>query len=171
MRPSESNPVRRRSAGHRAVAVLVAFVAMLAATVTGPTAATASAADADILCTNLIINRVSWGGTYYCNYGEYEGYDYATLSDGTFQVFVVGKDYAVWTKWRNPQGALSSWVSLGGAVATNGYSWYLQTYARDMGGYLNWVVRVVGTTGTAFCRYRDGRTGGWSPSWQYTNCL
>jgi hypothetical protein len=52
-----------------------------------------------------------YGGNYYCGYGS-QSYRF---SDGTLQVFVIGTDFSVWTRWQK-NGQLSNWVSLGGKI-------------------------------------------------------
>jgi hypothetical protein len=53
----------------------------------------------------------TYGGRYYCAYGT-KSY---RLPDGTLQVFVIGTDFSVWTRWQK-NGRLSNWVSLGGKI-------------------------------------------------------
>ena len=63
----------------------------------------------------LIVDGVHWGGRFLCNYAR----PYHRFSNGLLQFFVVGKDYGIWTRWRNPNGTLSpasGWYNLGGQV-------------------------------------------------------
>jgi hypothetical protein len=53
-----------------------------------------------------------FGGDYIC---EYDWEDWS-LPDDTYQVFVIGTDYAVWTRWQHPNGEMSKWTSLGGEI-------------------------------------------------------
>lgn len=53
-----------------------------------------------------------WGGQYYCGSQSWWG-----ISGQLFQVFVIGKDNAVWTRWSDTSG-VSGWVSLGGICKT-----------------------------------------------------
>jgi hypothetical protein len=55
-----------------------------------------------------------YGGDYYCGYGSRS----SRLYDGTLQVFVIGTDFSVWTRWRK-NGQLSNWVSLGGKITAS----------------------------------------------------
>ncbi|MEV4643112.1 hypothetical protein AB0J80_37820 [Actinoplanes sp. NPDC049548] len=161
----------RRRVGARLTTAFVALVAAVSATLVVPTTAHA-ATDTTSPCSPLHIGGVDWGGILYCNYGEYGGYDYATLSDGTLEVFVVGGDHSVWTKWRSPSGSYSGWVKLGGVVHSNGEWWYLQTIALPShGGGTDWEVRVIGTDNRAWCRIRSSLTGTWSPDWSPSLCL
>jgi hypothetical protein len=66
---------------------------------------------ADKTCTHP-----TFGGTYYCKFGE----EFLLFNDGTLEIFVIGTDYAVWTRWRNPSGGLSGWVSLSGQIDHSG---------------------------------------------------
>lgn len=96
-----------------------------------------------------------WGGTYYCGYGR-RSYNF---TDGTYQVFVIGTDYAVWTKWRK-NGNYSKWVSLGGRIRAS--------HDFDDFGILSCfgqpIVGVIGTNGLPYGNGRnsDGSWSGWS---------
>ncbi len=57
-----------------------------------------------------------WGGTYICSYGWHG----MPLKDGTREVWVVGTDYNIWTRWQSPSGALSRWVNMGGSIRHGG---------------------------------------------------
>jgi hypothetical protein len=55
-----------------------------------------------------------YGGTYLCG-GAYErGKEVFYFSNGTEEIFVIGTDHALWTRWSLPGGELSNWTSLGG---------------------------------------------------------
>jgi len=98
-----------------------------------------------------------YGGTFYCGYGEWV----VTLSSGVEQVFVVGTDYAVWTKWHRTNGTYSSWTSLSGevnhSVSTNNF---VVCYPSNL--YVN----VKGTSGQYYYKSRSESSGSWSTSWQ-----
>jgi hypothetical protein len=53
-----------------------------------------------------------WNGTFICAYG----YEWWTFSSGVTQLFVIGTDYSVWTRWNRADGSMSSWVDLGGTI-------------------------------------------------------
>jgi hypothetical protein len=88
------------------------------------------------------------GHAYMCEFGITT----KKLPDGTKQVFVVGTERAVWTRWTDSDGDWSEWESMGGrAVSTvvitdegqpwqfaihtimpDGYGWYR---LRNVNGY------------------------------------
>lgn len=53
-----------------------------------------------------------YGGDYYC---QYPVLTYDLVPGETQQVWVIGTDYSVWTRW-NTNGRLSNWVSMGGRI-------------------------------------------------------
>jgi hypothetical protein len=81
-------------------------------TITKTPLAQAAATAADEPVCVLTVDGVNWGGLILCNYPT-PGH---MFSNGTFQVFAVGTDYAVWTRWESAYYTLSGWVSLGGQV-------------------------------------------------------
>ncbi|MET9400730.1 hypothetical protein [Kitasatospora sp. NPDC002965] len=131
----------------RAVASAAVVVGTLAGGVAG-TAGTAQAADSAVVtypqpgCKKAAITHETlnvYGGRFLCGGGFGETLWLAAFADGTVQLFVVGTDYAVWTRWENPNGSLSQWVSLGGPVAgpvsigaMNGY--FVQLTAKGTDG-------------------------------------
>jgi len=103
-------------------------------------------------CTNP-----TFGGTYYCGYGSH----LFALNNGVLQFFVIGTDYAVWTRWLRTDGTLSSWTSMGGTVnSTVSTSNFRVCYP------LNLYVNVVGTTGQYYYKGRSETSGTWSSAWQ-----
>ncbi|MEV0533522.1 hypothetical protein [Kitasatospora sp. NPDC050463] len=75
-------------------------------------AAPASAGDIDVTphCSNK-----QFGGTFLCGGAYGEGGTYVTLRDGTSEIFVIGTDHAVWTRWTiGSSGKQSAWTSMGG---------------------------------------------------------
>ncbi|MFD7015711.1 hypothetical protein [Streptomyces sp. NPDC059928] len=92
------------------------------------------------------------GGWYSCSYGD-EWYVY---SNAVKQVWVVGADRQVWTRWSRPDGSFVSWQPFGGQ-ATSGVDVLLDE-SQGMGA----VVRVRGTDGRAYYRERDPNTGAWT---------
>lgn len=89
----------------------VAAAAVLAGI--GLSAAPASAGD--IGDTPAHCSNKQFGGTFLCG-GDYgEGGTYFGFRDGTSEIFVIGTDHAVWTRWTTgSSGKLSSWTSMGG---------------------------------------------------------
>jgi hypothetical protein len=62
------------------------------------------------------------------------------MPNGYWEVFVVGTNNQVWTRW-NSSGGLSPWVSLGGQCllyvaisGSNGWSWTIECTATTGGG-------------------------------------
>lgn len=60
-----------------------------------------------------------WGGLRLCAYrwGAHH------FSGGTIQIYVVGTDYRVFTKWRNPNGSFSAWQVLRDGRVLPGDHW------------------------------------------------
>ncbi|WP_130511958.1 hypothetical protein [Krasilnikovia cinnamomea] len=96
-----------------------------------------------------------FGGTFLCggNYGE--GKAFYKFSNGTEEIFVIGTDHAVWTRWTVVGGELSRWTTLGGRseigpIVTN--------RGRDAVS-----VTIRDSQGTAWARDRStaGRWGDW----------
>jgi hypothetical protein len=98
----------------------------------------------------------AFGGTYYCAYGVRDFY----FRDGTYQIFVIGTNFSVYTRWRS-QGFYSLWVNMGGQVR--------RTYAaRDFGRITcgsQPIVQVVGTDNRWWsnARRNNGSWTGWNP--------
>jgi len=112
----------------------------------------AAVAAAPAKCTDA-----EYGGTFYCGYGE----RFAILSSGVEQLFVVGTDYAVWTRWHRTDGSYSSWTSLGGEVNhTVSTSNFVICYPANLH------VNVKGTNGSYYYKTRFESSGSWSTSWQ-----
>jgi hypothetical protein len=58
-----------------------------------------------------ICHDASFGGNYYCGYGLRDFY----FRDGTYQIFVIGTDFGIWTRWR-AQGFYELWYDMGGEI-------------------------------------------------------
>ncbi|WP_406111667.1 hypothetical protein [Kitasatospora purpeofusca] len=88
----------------------VAAVAALAGI--GLSAAPASAGDINIpaRCSDK-----QFGGSFLCGGDFRDGVTYFGFQDGNSEIFVIGTDNAVWTRWTSGGShKLSSWTSLGG---------------------------------------------------------
>ena len=146
----------------RAGAVLAALATVVAVSVSG---ATPAGAAADTTCTNLRLQDVNWGGTYFCNYGS----EYTTVSNGDLQVFVVAGAHNVFTRWQKADLSLSEWVNLGGTVKSNGTTGYLaqDRYITSDGVYN--MVKVIGTDGNKYCNIRSPHTSRWN-GWTQGHC-
>ena len=100
----------------RAAAAPRAVVALALGALAAPaSAASAATPDAAVVGAGNTVQSgswctyTSWGGTYYCGSQSWYG-----INGQLFQVFVIGTNNAVWTRWSNTSG-VSGWVSLGGA--------------------------------------------------------
>ncbi|MFB7268070.1 hypothetical protein ACFCXH_38925, partial [Streptomyces nojiriensis] len=96
--------ILRRSA--LAVTTLALSGAALAGVAAAPAQAAAPAAAAGFCHVSGL------GGDYICEYGE----AWMTYPAGNRQVFIVGTDFAVWTRWQYAGGSWSDWTSMGGTV-------------------------------------------------------
>ena len=148
----------------RVGSVLAAFTMAFAVVTSGATPASAAA---DKTCTNLQAEGVSWGGTYFCNYG----YESDWLENGVLQVWVVaGAGHNVFTRWLNQDGSMPAWYNLGGNVLEDGNTGYLaQKSVPASGGHVNEVVRVIGTNNAYYCNVRSGAAGSWN-GWTQGHC-
>ncbi|GAA2899952.1 hypothetical protein Acy02nite_48680 [Actinoplanes cyaneus] len=131
------------------VATTVAASAMALAAVvltTGPATAAPAAAAAVDTC-----HHATLGGTYICDYGVAT----ATLADGRKQVFVVGPNHAVYSRWQLGGGTWNdSWYSLDGNVWSP-----VQVHHNDTNHIL---IEVTGSDGDRYYRHRNGTTGVWN---------
>lgn len=78
-----------------------------------------------------------WGGNFFCQ-GDWQYWE--QMPNGYWEVFVVGPDDAVWTRWSTSSG-LSSWRSLGGKcllyvaiTGSNGWQWTIECTAQSGNG-------------------------------------
>lgn len=75
---------------------------------------TAASAASERVC-SVSFNNVYFGGASLCNYHV----AWYRFPDLTYQVFVVGTDYGVWTRWLDDDGTLhpsTGWYNMGGQV-------------------------------------------------------
>ena len=82
---------------------------------------------------------------------------FTRMSSGYLELFVIGLDHAVWTRWNSSSG-LSRWVSLSGYCANTGSPLGL----GNIDGYDNWTwyVNCTGGDGAAWYRTRCGGSDG-----------
>lgn len=116
-------------------------------------------AAAERVCTNLTIDGVNYGGRFYCGYGV----GYQLMPNGVEEVWVIGTDYSVWTRWRTPNGTLhpsNGWHSQGGKVRVGDH----RSITMTGGGYTP-TVWVVGIDNPAHwwwnARSSNGTWSGW----------
>ncbi len=128
-------------------------VLALVATATALTAAPVSASAAAAADTSICHDN-SYGGDWFCAYGRHS----FTFDNGTNQFFVIGPDFAVWTRWRK-NGVYSAWTSLGGKIrASYSSADFILTGCGDQP-----VVLVVGTNNRWYLNAR--RTSGSWVGW------
>ncbi|RKT11149.1 hypothetical protein BX285_5084 [Streptomyces sp. 1114.5] len=93
--------------------------AVVAAAVLAGVGLAAAPASAGVI-TPAHCGSTMFGGDFLCG-GDYgtSGQTVVNLNDGTRQVFVVGRDHAMWTRWTigNSNG-LSAWTSMGGYLTS-----------------------------------------------------
>ncbi|WP_369212774.1 hypothetical protein [Streptomyces flavofungini] len=95
------------------------------------------------------------GGVYICEYGITNH----QLLRGEKEQFVVGSDYAVWTRWTTG-GKWSSWASLGGNVRSRVEAVHAYT---NRGTDLETQISAQGTDGNQWARLRPGLGQAWTP--------
>jgi hypothetical protein len=113
---------------------------------------TAQETAADRIPPSELCHHPVMGGSYSCSYGD----EWYVFSNGVKQVWVVGADRQVWTRWSRPDGSFVGWQPFGGQ-ATSGVDVLLDE-SNGMGA----VVRVRGTDGKPYYRERDPDTGVWT---------
>lgn len=96
----------------------------------------------------------SFGGTWYCGYGLRDFY----FSDGTYQVFVIGTNFSVYTRWRS-QGFYSLWHNMGGQIRRS----YSSADFRRITCGSQPIIQVVGTDNRWYSNAR--RTNGTWTGW------
>lgn len=135
----------------KATVVAIAAIAGLAVTVTP-----AQAADT---C------NAGGGGLYICDYGVTNH----ALPNGQKEQFLVGLDYAVWTRW-TISGQWTGWVSLGkpdpfgSARATNA----VKVEDQQVGGDFRTTIYLNNSNGPVVSRTRLALGSGWTP-WDWPN--
>ncbi|MEV7027667.1 hypothetical protein [Kitasatospora sp. NPDC093558] len=91
----------------------------------------------------------AWGGTYLCGGAYGGGTTTYYFRDGGQEVFVVGTDHAVWTRWSDKSGHKSGWVSMGGYLVGP-----VDILASDTGGG-NFEIAATGADGRLWGRVRS----------------
>ncbi|MGJ7419337.1 hypothetical protein AB9128_26190 [Streptomyces cinereoruber] len=128
-------------------------------TVAGLAAAVTPAQAADICNTG-------GAGRYVCDYGIKKH----SLPNGEREEFVVGADYAVWTRWTT-KGTWSSWTSMGkpdpfgNANAASGISLRDE---QSLGDFRT-TIYLQNSNGTLVSRTRAALGAGWF-AWDFPNC-
>ncbi|MFJ6050474.1 hypothetical protein [Streptomyces sp. NPDC092307] len=134
----------------RRSALAITTLALSGAALAGVTAAPAQAAVPASAAGFCHVSGL--GGDYICEYGE----AWLTYPAGNRQVFIVGTDFAVWTRWQYAGGSWSEWTSMGGTVRSG---------VRIEGNNTwNPTISIVGMDGERWSRHRLN-SGSWTP-WQ-----
>lgn len=97
----------------RRAAVLVATVATALGIAAAPAAAAPSTPGSVYEDANGWCHYRNWGGTFHCSTQLYWG-----KPDGWPQVFVIGREGAVFTRWANAENTYD-WLSMGGTCNPN----------------------------------------------------
>jgi len=141
----------------RILAAAAMALAAVAATAVPATQAGAHPEDEKIGVDYKIVHNgslINFGGRYFSDYAE----QHNLFPDQTLQVYVIGTDYAVWTRWRTINGVMSDWRSLGGKIRSHD--------TRSIGFVGTQAVpklRVIGTDENKWCNERrlSGSWTGW----------
>ncbi|WP_030670227.1 hypothetical protein [Streptomyces rimosus] len=136
----------------RKPALAVSTLALAGATLAGLATAAPAQAATPSQATAAACQVPGHGGSYICEYGI----AWQTFPNGGKQVFVVGTDFSVWTRYGFEGGDWSNWESMGG-VARSGVR-------IDGNGTWNPTISVVGSDGVRWYRHRldTGSWTGWS---------
>lgn len=116
------------------------------------TAGTVTANDVAI-CTET---GIGLGGEYYCGGPYGPGLFAITFPNGVQQVFVIGTDHAVWTRWTNSSGNWVGWTSMYGKC----FGW-----VGVWGSGYSPILGVIGSDGNTWVSERstDGSWSKWGP--------
>ena len=107
------------------------------------------------------------GGTFYCDTssGYASGEARWQFPNHTWQLFVIGTNGAVWTRWTNTSGDWSSWTSMGGvAIGWPPLFYSGGSFHQSGGGSYTPDLTVLGADNGVWHRQRSA-SGNWSP-WQ-----
>ncbi|MEU4208935.1 hypothetical protein AB0F13_02830 [Streptomyces sp. NPDC026206] len=134
----------------RRPALAATTLALAGATLAGVASAPAQAAPAKAAANYCHVSGL--GGDYICEYGE----AWITYPAGNRQVFIIGTDFAVWTRWQYAGGSWSEWTSFGGKLRSG----------VRVDGNNTWAptISAVGDDGERYYRHRLS-SGSWT-GWQ-----
>jgi hypothetical protein len=135
-------------------AAVMLLASLMVALAGGPAAAApshpgATRQNADGLC----YIEGGWGGLFYCSTDKRW-----KKPDKFYQVFVIGMDQSVWTKWANAQNTYA-WLDMGGTCIP-----YQQIKLETLPGRWAMTVNCKGAYDNAWWhlrRFDDGRWTGW----------
>jgi hypothetical protein len=104
------------------------------------------------------------GGDFYCSPGDFRsGEAWQDFPNGSVEVFVVGSNKALWTRWTtgtNSSGGWSNWASLGGQCPCG----YAPGLLKSGEGTWHPTVIMIGSDYNGWYRSRSN-SGGWSGWW------
>ncbi len=122
---------------------------MLTGTASAASATKTAAADTVTTCSDPTL-----GGTYYCGGAYGVGEEWYYFPNGVEQLFVIGTDHGVWTRWTNASGNWVGWTPMYGSC------WGWGGVIAD--GYTPSLV-VTGSDGNSWANQRDpdGHWIGW----------
>jgi Zn-dependent metalloprotease len=102
-----------------------------------------------------ICSDPTFGGQFYCATNWADGEAWYQFPNGNWQVFLIGTDHSVRTRWQHNDGTYTAWSSMGG------YSTSFPVVIN--GAYDNPQINVVGRDGSYWWyRVRSSSTGNWS---------
>ncbi|MFI0976062.1 hypothetical protein ACH4SP_03425 [Streptomyces sp. NPDC021093] len=106
------------------------------------------------------------GGKYICDYGVTKH----SLPNGEKEQFLVGLDYAVWTRWTVNQ-KWTSWVSMGmpAPVGTARAASSIEVTSGDnQGNFQTWIT-LLNSNGATVGKMRPALGANWY-TWDFPNC-
>jgi hypothetical protein len=106
-------------------------------------------------CSDVTYNL---GGTFYCDpVGGDTGETWYAFPNGALQLFVIGTDNAVWTRWSNAAvTSWSGWTSMGGSATS---------YVYYHGSGYTPTIDVVGSDNKTWYHRTRSSSGSWT-GWQ-----
>ena len=143
--------IRKRPRGAR---MLGAALLTAGIVIGGGTASVGTAQAADIVCHDPLL-----GGSFFCDpsVGPSSGEAWWTFPNGTKQLFVIGTNNAVWTRWDNTSGNWSSWTSMGGIAISFPPRFYINgAFQQNGGGTYTPDLTVIGADHGVWHRTRGG---------------
>lgn len=103
----------------RGCALLLALAAGVGGAMTAASPAFAiSTSPGSIVYGDYFCSFRNWGGDFYCPQGARYQDTVWKKPDGYVEVFVIGMDSSVWTRWAGSRG-VSSWTNMGGVCMPN----------------------------------------------------
>ncbi|MGI5335902.1 hypothetical protein ACQEVS_00145 [Streptomyces sp. CA-181903] len=104
------------------------------------------------------------GGRYICDYGVTQH----ALPKGEKEQFVIGADYAVWTRWTKDE-RWTGWVSLGMPDPAGSARATSRVTVTDQPGTSQTAITLRNSNGALVGRTRSVPGASWTP-WDFPNC-